>query len=130
MQLEKEFKNMESNIVIFSFAKENKCIELELDAPNFSEFVKKIIIGNYEVSDDNISVVFKGPDNKNIDIETLKSIVIEVHQSYFEELNKFYENINKELMTYYSDDEELIKTIEEYIQTISKSNFEKNEEWI
>ncbi len=127
MQLEKEYKNMESNIAIFSFKKENEQIELELDAPNFSEFVKKIIINNYEVSNDNISVELKKTDNGNIDLETLKSIVIEVHQNYSKEINKFYENIDKELQTYYSDDDELIRVVKEYIQTTSKDNYKENE---
>lgn len=128
MQLEKESKNMESNVAIFSFIKENEQIELELDAPNFSEFVKKIIINNYEVSNDNISIKLKKTDNKSIDLETLKSIVIEVHQNYSKEINKFYENIDKELQTYYSDDDEIIRVIKEYIQTTSKENYKEIEE--
>ena len=127
MQLEKESKNMESNIAVFSFIKENKQIKLDLDAPNFSEFVKKIIINNYEVSNDNISVELEKSDNESIDLETLKSIVIEVHQNYFKEINKFYENIDKELQTYYSDDDELIRVIKEYIQTTTKDNCKENE---
>lgn len=127
MQLEKESKSMESNIAIFSFIKENQQLELELDAPNFSEFVKKIIINNYEVSDDNISVELKKSDNENIDLETLKSIVIEVHQGYSEEIKQFYENVDKELQTYYFDDDELIKVVKEYIQTTNEDNCKENE---
>ena len=127
MQLEKESKSMESNIAIFSFIKENQQLELELDAPNFSEFVKKIIINNYEVSDDNISVELKKSDNENIDLETLKSIVIEVHQGYSEEINQFYENVDKELQTYYFDADELIKVVKEYIQTTNEDNCKENE---
>ena len=118
---------MESNIAIFSFIKENQQLELELDAPNFSEFVKKIIINNYEVSDDNISVELKKSDNENIDLETLKSIVIEVHQGYSEEINQFYENVDKELQTYYFDADELIKVVKEYIQTTNEDNCKENE---
>lgn len=125
MQLEKEFKSMENNKAIFSFMKEDKKFELNLDSPNFSEFVKNIILNNYEVTDENIKVELEKNDDNKIDIDELKSIVIEIHKEYFDEIGKFYENIKKEIKTYYSDDEELIKYIQEYIE---KSEINKVEE--
>ena len=44
-------------------------------------------------------------------------MLIEVHQDFCEEIDKFYENIDKEIRTYY-EDEELSKHIIEKIKEI------------
>lgn len=127
MQLEEECKNMENNIVIFKFLKENEELSLNLDSPNFSEFVKNMINKNYNVSEENIST-YTLNDNKHIDIDSLKSIVIEVHEKYMKDLDEFYKNIETEISTYYDDEDKLLNEIEEYVrQEKSKDIIEKVE---
>lgn len=117
MQLEEECKNMENdNIVTFKFLAENEELSLDLDSPNFSNFVKKIINKNYEVSDDNILVSLPNSDEKNIDITTLKDIVIEIHKNYYNDLEEFYRNIESEVSTYYDDEDQLLKEIENFVK--------------
>ena len=127
MQLEEECKNMENNKVFFKFLKENEELSLNLDSPNFSEFVKSIINKNYYVSEENISISTLN-DDKNIDIDSLKNIVIEVHKKYMKDLNEFYKNIETEISTYYDDEDKLLNEIEEYVrQEKSKDIVEKSE---
>lgn len=127
MQLEEECKNMENNIVIFKFLKEHEELALNLDSPNFSDFVKNIINKNYVVSEENISI-YTHNDDKNIDIDSLKCIVIEVHEKYMKDLDEFYKNIETEISTYYDDEDKLLNEIEEYVrQEKSKDIIEKVE---
>lgn len=116
MQLKEECKNMENNIVTFKFLTEDKELSLDLDSPNFSDFVKNIINKNYNVSNDNISVSLPNSNEKNIDIEALKDIVIEVHKDYNKELKDFYRNIESEISTYYDDEDKLLKEIENFVR--------------
>jgi len=118
---------MENNKVFFKFLKENEELSLNLDSPNFSEFVKSIINKNYYVSEENISISTLN-DDKNIDIDSLKNIVIEVHKKYMKDLNEFYKNIETEISTYYDDEDKLLNEIEEYVrQEKSKDIVEKSE---
>ena len=119
MQLEEECKNMVNNIAVFKFKSENKELELNLDTPNFSNFVKEIIINNYEISESNMDVVLKNNNCDEIDVNELKNIVIEIHQQYKNEISKFYENTKDEISTYYSDDTELVNEIKKYIEEVS-----------
>lgn len=122
MQLEEECKNMENNIVIFTFLEENEQLSLDLDSPNFSEFVKRIINKNYKVSNDNILVSLSNSDEKNIDTEVLKEIVIEIHKDYNDDLKTFYENIESEISTYYDDEDKLLKEIEDFVKQEKSEN--------
>lgn len=124
MQLEKEFKNMVNNVAIFKFNKENKILELELDTPNFSNFVREIIVNNYEVTQENIKVSFKEEENNTIDIDELKRIIIEIHKQYVDEISKFYEYTKNTIQTYYESDEDIVKEIKKYINEFSSK---KNE---
>ena len=54
---------------------------------------------------------------KNFDKEEFLQMLIEVHQDFCEEIDKFYKNIDKEIRTYY-EDEELSKHIIEKIKEI------------
>lgn len=119
MQLEEECKSMVNNIAVFKFKNENKELELNLDTPNFSNFVKEIIINNYEISESNMDVVLKNNNCDGIDVNELKNIVIEIHQQYKNEISKFYENTENEINTYYSDDAELVNEIKKYIEEVS-----------
>lgn len=118
MQSNEEFKNMVNNIAIFRFKKENKELELELDTPNFSTFVRELITNNYEVTSDNIEVLLKEKANNEIDITELKNIVIEIHKQYSDEISDFYENTRNEIATYYSDDTKIIEELQAYIEEL------------
>ena len=124
MQLNEESKNMANNIAIFKFKKEKKELELKLDTPNFSNFVRDLIINNYEVSNDNMEVLLKEKGNNEIDTIELKNIVIEIHQQYFNEISNFYENTKNEINTYYSDDAKIIEELQKYIAKLSVSNLD------
>lgn len=116
MQLEGGCENMENeelkSIAIFKFKKENADVSLDLKSPNFSEFVKILIQKNYVVTKENVDV---SCDNKEVDIESLKDIVVDVHKIYGEQLALFYRNIKKEITTFYGDNEVLLSEIENYI---------------
>ena len=126
MQLEEECKNTENNVAVFKFNKENKILELNLDVPNFSEFVNQIVINNYDASEDNLEVTLKSNKADGIDVNELKNIVIEIHKQYLDEISMFYNNINKEIKTYYSDDTELIYEIKKYIEESTLKKEQKN----
>lgn len=121
MQLNEEFKNMENNIAKFKFKKENKELELELDTPNFSNFVRELITNNYEVTSENIEILLEGNENNEIDINELKNIIIEIHGQYSDEILKFYENTKNEINTYYSDDTKIIEELHTYIEELMTS---------
>ena len=91
-------ENNENNICVFTFVKEKQEISLNLDSPNFSEFVKEILENNYDISEENITV--SCDDNSEIDTEALKTMLINIHDDYKEELETFFTNITNDISTY------------------------------
>ena len=80
---------MENKINI-SFIKEEKNIEIDIQQPDLSNLVHKIIAEHLLVSETNIEI---STDNDNFDKEEFLQMLIEVHQDFCEEIDKFYENI-------------------------------------
>lgn len=83
---------MENKINI-SFIKEEKNIEIDIQQPDLSNLVHKIIAEHLLVSETNIEI---STDNDNFDKEEFLQMLIEVHQDFCEEIDKFYKNIDKE----------------------------------
>lgn len=110
---------MENKINIL-FKKEDKSIEIDIQQPDLSNLIHRIVAEHLLVSEDNIEI---STDESNFDKEEFKELLIEVHEDFCEEINKFYENIDKEICTYYKD-EELSKHIIEKIKDIHSE--EKN----
>lgn len=90
---------MENNIII-KFKKEGEQITLGFDQPNLGELIKKILKENLEVSAENVEVESTVQD---FDQKEFKSILVSVHEEFVEEINKFYENIETDIKTYYDE---------------------------
>ena len=122
---------MENKINI-SFIKEEKSIEIDIQQPDLSNLVHKIIAEHLLVSETNIEI---STDNDNFDKEEFLQMLIEVHQDFCEEIDKFYKNIDKEIRTYYEDEElskHIIEKIKEIVGTspaILTGDFNVSEDW-
>lgn len=97
---------MENKIAIL-FKKENKTIELDIKQPDLANLVQTIISEHLLVSKNNLEI---SSNENNFDKEEFLDLLIEVHGEFSDEINKFYENIQKEICTYYKD-EKLSETI-------------------
>ena len=73
---------MENKINI-SFIKEEKNIEIDIQQPDLSNLVHKIIAEHLLVSETNIKI---STDNDNFDKEEFLQMLIEVHQDFCEEI--------------------------------------------
>ena len=104
---------MENRINIL-FIKEDINIAIDIQQPDLSNLIHKIIGEHLSVSRENIKI---STENENFDKEEFLDLLIEVHGEFYDEIDKFYENINKEIITYY-EDEELSKHIIEKIKEI------------
>lgn len=104
---------MENRINIL-FIKEDINIAIDIQQPDLSNLIHKIIGEHLSVSRENIKI---STENENFDKEEFLDLLIEVHGEFCDEIDKFYENINKEIITYYRD-EELSKHIIEKIKEI------------
>lgn len=104
---------MENKINIL-FKKEDISIEIGIQQPDLANLVHRIVAEHLLVSKDNIEIF---TDESNFDKEEFLELLIEVHEDFCEEIDKFYENIDKEICTYYKD-EELSKHIIEKIKDI------------
>ncbi len=92
---------MENKIKIV-FRKEEIEIELDINQPDLANLVHRIIAEHLQVSKENIDMK---SDNNNFDKEEFLELLIEVNDDFIEEIDKFYENIEQEIVTYYNDEE-------------------------
>jgi hypothetical protein len=104
---------MENKVNII-FKKENVNVEINIRQPDLANLVHRIVAEHLMVSKDNIEI---SSDEENFDKEEFLELLIEVHEDFCEEINKFYENIDKDICTYYKD-EDLSKHIIEKIKGI------------
>lgn len=104
---------MENKINVL-FVKENINIQIDIQQPDLANLVHRIIGEHLLVSRENIEIL---TENDRFDKEEFLELLIEVHEDFCEEIDKFYENIDKEICTYYKD-EELSKHIIEKIKDI------------
>ena len=94
-----ELKNMENRIIL-CFREEGKKIELDIQQPDLANLIHRIIAEHLTVSRENVEIK---TDNDKFDAEEFLELLIDVHEEFSEEIDKFYENINTEICTYYND---------------------------
>lgn len=109
MLLGRGLKNM-GNKIIIHFIAENIDIELDFDQPDLSLFVKRVLSEHLRVTDDNLRI------NSTVDAFDTKEfaeILVNVHEEFVQDLDRFFENIEKEVSTYYDDElsDEIIRRI-------------------
>ena len=92
---------MENNIHL-RFKNEDYDFDLYYDQPNLTELVRCIISKPLSVSKENLTIT---SSVDGFDCEEFLDILIEVNDEFKDELQQFYSNIQKEIKTYYDDDE-------------------------
>lgn len=103
---------MENKINIH-FNQENTDVELDFEQPDLSLFVKKVLSEHLSVTNSNI-IITSTVDS--FDTKEFAEILVSVHEEFEEELSLFFQNIEKDVSTYYDDDnlsEEIISRIKE-----------------
>ena len=102
---------MENKINIH-FNQENTDVELDFEQPDLSLFVKKVLSEHLNVTNSNIIIT---STVESFDTKEFAEILVAVHEEFEEELNLFFENIEKDVSTYYDDNlsKEIISRIKE-----------------
>ena len=108
---------MENDLNI-RFIKENINITINILQPDLAKLIHEIVAENLHVSKENIEI---STENSDFDKDDFLEILINVHEEFVEEIEKFYRNIEKDIKTYYSD-EELSEII---IQKISEGSYDE-----
>lgn len=90
------------NKVILNFKKEDVNIEINIQQPDLANLVHRIIAEHLTVTKDNVEI---SSDEENFDKEEFLELLIEVHSDFCKVIDKFYENIDNEICTYYKDEE-------------------------
>ncbi len=93
---------MVSEYIKIVFHSENKEYTLDYNQPNLALLIRYIIQNNLNVSPENISVE---SDIEDFDNEEFKTILVEAHSEFSEELAVFYKNISTTISTYYNDED-------------------------
>lgn len=107
-----ELKNMENKLII-KFIGEDKEIDLDIDQPDLANLIHIVVAEHLAVTKDNVEV---STENTEFDKEEFLNMLIEVHEEFNKEIDTFFQNIQSEINTYYSDEElsmEIIKRIKE-----------------
>lgn len=92
---------MENNLLI-RFKEENKEITIDILQPDLAKLIHAIVAEQLNVSKENIQI---NTENGEFDKEEFLDILISVHEEFSQEIDKFYNNIKKDIQTYYSYDE-------------------------
>lgn len=107
-----ELKNMENKLVI-KFIGEGKEVDLDIDQPDLANLIHMVVAEHLSVTEDNVEII---TENIEFDKEEFLNMLIEVHEEFNKEIDTFFENIQSEINTYYSDEElslEIIKRIKD-----------------
>ena len=112
---------MENKIQI-TFINEKINIEIDIQQPDLANLVHRIIAEHLLVTSDNLRIT---TDEENFDKEEFRDLLIDVHKDFCEEIEKFYDNIQNEISTYYND-EELSKKIIDSIKNLYSDEMQKN----
>ena len=97
---------MENDLCI-RFKEENIDVSINILQPDLAKLIHEIVENNLKVTKENIEI---STENSEFDKEEFLEILINVHEEFVQEIDKFYSNIQKDIKTYYSD-EELSKMI-------------------
>lgn len=101
-----EWKSMENDLNI-KFMQEKKEICINILQPDLAKLIHEIVAYNLHVTKENIDI---SAENKEFDKDEFLDILINVHEEFMLEIEQFYQNIQQDISTYYSD-EELSKII-------------------
>ncbi len=108
---------MENDLCI-KFKEEDKDIIINILQPDLANLIHEIVANNLKVTKENIEI---NTENTEFDKDEFLEILVNVHEEFVQEINKFYNNIQRDIKTYYSD-EELSKMI---IQKVKDNNYVK-----
>ena len=89
---------MENEYIKIAFLSEEKEITLDYNQPDLTRLIRFIIQYNLDVTKENITVE---SDIDDFDNEDFKSILIEAHAEFRDELESFYSNISSIVSTHY-----------------------------
>lgn len=92
---------MENELRI-KFKQENFDITINILQPDLAKLVHGIVANNLNVTKENIDI---STENLEFDKEEFLEILISVHEEFVNEIEKFYCNIQKDIKTYYSNEE-------------------------
>ena len=92
---------MENDLSI-KFKKENIDITINILQPDLAQLIHQIVEYNLIVAKENIEIC---TDNMEFDKEEFLEILLSVHEEFVQEIDEFYSNIQKNIKTYYSDEE-------------------------
>lgn len=98
---------MENNLNI-KFKQENLDINISILQPDLAKLIHEIVANNLCVTKENIEI---STENLEFDKEEFLEILVSVHEEFVQEIEKFYDNIKKDIKTYYSDEELSAKII-------------------
>jgi hypothetical protein len=91
-------KNMENDLII-RFEKEDRKIVVNISQPDLAQLIHVIVAERLNVSKENIEI---STENGEFDKEEFQEILISVHEEFSQEIEKFYDNIQRDIKTYYS----------------------------
>lgn len=97
---------MENDLCI-KFKEENADVSINILQPDLANLVHEIVAKNLKITKENVEV---STENSEFDKEEFLEILVNVHEEFVQEIERFYSNIQNDIQTYYSD-EELSKKI-------------------
>lgn len=92
---------MENDLSI-KFKEENADVIINILQPDLANLVHEIVAKNLKVTKENIEISTENPE---FDKEDFLEILVNVHEEFAQEIEKFYSNIQNDIQTYYSDEE-------------------------
>ena len=110
---------MENNLRI-KFIEENIEVSINILQPDLAKLIHEIVANNLRVIKENIEI---STENSEFDKEEFLEILINVHEEFVQEIDKFYSNIQKDIKTYYSD-EELSEMIIQKLKDTGNNGFD------
>ncbi len=92
---------MENDLII-KFKRENMDISINILQPDLAKLIHEIVANNLSVTKENVEI---STENSEFDKEEFLEILVNVHEEFVQEIEEFYSNIQKDIKTYYSDEE-------------------------